>query len=255
MSVKLVEIVEICKHGRNIQLFEPFLNHFCDIDYACLLSEICVNSVLSVQHGAREGWFRRTYEEWEILTGIPATRARRVCLDLASSGFIVIKLEKKSSHFQAVPDAIAMIMGDAIPNLNRRIPLGLCPECGSDVIEGKKSYLCSSWVKGKQNVCRFCIWKDTLSRNGKLLITAVEARLLLSGSEIQLLNLIGTKSKKPFSCKGILHKREGGKYGIQFVFQDHIGAENPMVFTRKSDNHAGNSREGATGGQGRRIRY
>jgi hypothetical protein len=250
-----VGIVDICKHGRAIQLFEPLLNHFCDIDYACLLSEICVNSALSAQHGAREGWFRRTYEEWETLTGIPATRARRVCLDLASSGFIIVKLEKNSSYFQAVPATIAVIMGEAIQNLNRRLPLGLCPEGGSEVIEGKSSYFCSAWIKGKQNVCCFCIWKDTLSRNGKLLITAEEARCLLAGTEIDLLNLIGFKSKKAFSCKGILQKRESGKYGIKFVFEDNIIAEQQRVFTRTYDNHVGNSREGATGGQGRRIRH
>lgn len=36
-SLKLKKIIEICRHGRAIQLFEPFLNHSCDIDYACIL--------------------------------------------------------------------------------------------------------------------------------------------------------------------------------------------------------------------------
>lgn len=221
-SLKLMEIVDICKNGRAIQLFEPFLSHFCDIDYACILSEICVNSAMSVEQGADEGWFRRTYEAWETLTGIPATRVRKVCLDLVSYGFIMIKVEKNSSHFQAVPDAVALIMKHAVPGLNRQDSLGSCPVCGATVIEGRNSYHCSAWAKGKPNVCCFCIWKDTLSRNGKSLVTADEARLLLSGEDIDLPNLIGFKTKKPFSCRGVLTRRESGKYGIKFVFPEKI---------------------------------
>jgi hypothetical protein len=218
MSLTLMEIVDICKNGRAIQLFEPFLNHFRDIDYACVMSEICVNSAISVEQGADGGWFRRTYEAWETLTGIPATRVRKVCLDLLSYGFITIKVERNSSHFKAVPDAIALIIKHVVPGLTLQESLGLCPVCGAAVLEGRNSYYCSAWEKGKPNACCFCIWKDTLSRNGKALVTADEARLLLSGEGIELPNLIGFKTKKAFSCKGILTRRESGKYGIKFVF-------------------------------------
>ena len=37
--------------------------------------------------------------------------------------------------------------------------------------------------------------------------------------------------------------------------QDNIVAEKQTGFSRRYDNRVGNSREGATGGQGRRIRY
>ena len=242
-----MEIVEICKNGRAIQLFEPFLNHFLDIDYACILSEICVKSALSVEQGAEAGWFRRTYESWETLTGIPATRVRKVCLDLVSYGFIIIKVEKNSSHFRAVPDAIALIMKHVVPGLNRQESLGVCPVCGAAVIEGRNSYYCSAWVKVKPNVCCFCIWKDTLSRNGKALVTADEARLLLSGEEIELPDLIGFNSKKPFSCKGILAKRENGKYGIQFVFHGEKGVKRRSGMLDKS------SHKEVPGDQARRL--
>jgi hypothetical protein len=246
MSLKLTEIVDICKHGRAIQLFEPFLNHFCDIDYACILSEICVNSAMSIEHGANEGWFRRTYESWETLTGIPATRVRKVCLELVAGGFIMIKVEKNASHFLAVPDAIAVIIENVVPGLNRQESLGSCPVCGSAVIEGSKSYYCSAWVKGKKNCCCFCIWKDTLSRNGKTLVTPNEARRLLAGEEIELPDLIGFKSRKPFSCKGILNKRESGKYGIRFVFPERTPVK---IMSGMLDN----SRMEVPGGQARRL--
>jgi hypothetical protein len=245
--LKLTEIVDICKHGRAIQLFEPFLNHFCDIDYACILSEICINSALSVEHGVGEGWFRRTYEAWEILTGIPATRVRKVCLDLVSSGFIMIKVDRNTSHFQAIPDTISVIIGHVIPALTGHDSLGSCPLCGSAVIEGRNSYYCSAWVKGKKNVCCFCIWKDTLSRNGKDLVTTDEARRLLSGEEIDLPNLIGFKTKKHFSCKGVLSKRESGKYGIKFVFPPNV------VLKMRSGMHYKTSNKEAANDQARRL--
>ena len=47
MELNLNEINGICRQGRNIRLFEPFFNHFNDIDYACIMSEICVNSARS----------------------------------------------------------------------------------------------------------------------------------------------------------------------------------------------------------------
>ena len=107
----------------------------------------------------------------------------------------------------------------------------------------------SAWSKGKQNVCCFCIWKDSLNRIGKTFVTVEEARLLLSGKEIDLLNLIGFKSKKQFSCKGILHKRENGKYGIKFLFADKLGVEDQAIIRRRFKK----SGKEAKGGQARCI--
>jgi len=219
MELQLTDIISICKNRRPVHLFEPFLNHFGDIDYACILSEICVNSALSIEN-ARDGWFKRPYEVWEKLTGISATRSRMVCLDLECSRLIEVKIALDGSHFKAIPETIGAIIRSVVPRPNRRISLGKCPECGSDVIEGTKSYHCSAWAKGEANVCCFCIWKDSLSRNEKFLITPGEARCLLAGDEIDLPDLVGYKDKKLFSCKGILQKRESGKFGIKFVKLD-----------------------------------
>lgn len=222
MSIQLQDILYACEHTRKVTLFEPFLEHFCDIDYACVLSEICVHSDLALKNDpSSNGWFGRTYKQWETLTGIPATQARKVCLDLAEQKYIEHEIRGRSgSHFQAIPASIARLLGvTPRPDAVGRETFGICPECGNVVIEGTRSFYCASWKAGDSG-CRFCLWKDTLTRNGKSEVTADEARLLLAGKEIELQNLISFKTKSQFSCKGRLHKRDTGKYGIKYIFPE-----------------------------------
>lgn len=222
MSIGVTEILSACKRTRKVTMFEPFLEHFSDIDYACVLSEVCVRSgdALQLDPGGN-GWFGRTYEQWETLTGIPATQARKVCLDLAEQKYIEHEIRGRSgSHFRAVPESIARLVAIAPrPDSGGRETFGICPECGNFVIEGTRSYLCASWRVGEVG-CRFCLWKDTLSRNGKNEVTADEVRLLLAGQEIELKNLVSFKTGRIFSCKGRLHKRDTGKYGIKYIFPE-----------------------------------
>ena len=222
MPIGVDEILSACNQSRKVTMFEPFLEHFSDIDYACVLSEICVQSGEALKiDPAGNGWFRRTYEQWETLTGVPATQARKVCLDLEEKQFIQHEvLGRSGSHFRAIPEAIARLVRIA-PRTDSggRETFGVCPECGNLVIEGTRSYLCASWGMGEKS-CKFCLWKDTLSRNGKALVTPEEARILLAGQEIELKDLISFKTKRLFSCKGRLHKRETGKYGIKYVFPE-----------------------------------
>lgn len=58
-------------------------------------------------------------------------------------------------------EAVEGIKGDAfhiIQNLEEphENSLGKCPECGADVIEGKRGYGCTNWKGG----CKFVIWKE-----------------------------------------------------------------------------------------------
>ena len=222
MPIGVNEILTACDQGRKVTMFEPFLERFSDIDYACVLSEICVRSGEALKLDPTDnGWFGRTYEQWETLTGVPATQARKVCLDLAEQKYIKHEIRGRSgSFFRAIPEAIARLVRLAPrPDSGGRETFGICPECGNFVIEGTRSYLCASWGMGEKS-CKFCLWKDTLSRNGKTLVTAEEARILLAGQEIELKDLISFKTKRLFSCKGRLHKRDTGKYGIKYVFPE-----------------------------------
>lgn len=57
--------------------------------------------------------------------------------------------------------------------------LGKCPECGHDVIEGRKAFECSNWKAG----CRFAIWKDDkyLASMGKRPTRSMVRELLKNG--------------------------------------------------------------------------
>ena len=221
MSIGLSEILTACDRSRKVTLFEPFLDHFTDIDYACVLSEICQQSYESLRiNPSGSGWFKRTYEMWGSLTGVSSTQARTVCFKLAEQKFIEMEIRDRVSHFRAIPESIARLVALEPPvEPGEKTSLGPCPECGASVKEGQRSYYCSSWKTEGTNCC-FYLWKDTLSRNGKKLITPEEARLLLAGKVIELRNLVSNKNTKLFSCKGKLHKRDTGKYGIKYVFAE-----------------------------------
>ena len=69
-------------------------------------------------------------------------------------------------------------------------PLGKCPACGSDVIEGNKGFGCSNWKGG----CKFVIWKDDkyLAALGKKPTKAMVKKLLKDGR----VKGVGFKSKR-----------------------------------------------------------
>ena len=59
MSIGVNEILSACEHTRKVTLFEPFLDHFADIDYACVLSEICLQSAEALKRDpAGCGWLK-----------------------------------------------------------------------------------------------------------------------------------------------------------------------------------------------------
>ena len=90
--------------------------------------------------------------------------------------------------------------------------IGRCPECGHDVIEGKKAYGCSNWRNG----CKFTIWYNQLEKLGMRKISKTNIKKLLKNELINL-KLRSAKTGKDFTCKGKLEK-EKDKWGIKLVF-------------------------------------
>ena len=58
------------------------------------------------------------------------------------------------------------------------VPLGKCPKCGGDVIEGKRGFGCSRW-REQDGGCRFVVWKEM---NGRRLTPGIVRELLASGT-------------------------------------------------------------------------
>lgn len=99
-------------------------------------------------------------------------------------------------------------------NGSAKTSIGTCPECGKPVAENAKSFYCSGYKEG----CKFAIWKNTLSRLGKKMITAGQVTELLNGNLIALKGLKSKTTGKKFNASGKLVKKEKFGWGIDLVF-------------------------------------
>ena len=71
--------------------------------------------------------------------------------------------------------------------------IGICPRCGSPIVEGKNGYGCSGYREG----CKFVIWKKPkLSFMSKSTITTNDAKKLLEGKKVLKKNLLSKAGKK-----------------------------------------------------------
>ncbi|MDQ4106679.1 MAG: DNA topoisomerase, partial [Actinomycetota bacterium] len=93
----------------------------------------------------------------------------------------------------------------AAPARDRR-PLGVCPKCGSPVIETRKSYGCSAWKGG----CDFAIWKTVAGKR----ISESQAKRLLDRGKTGQLKGFKSKAGKPFSAALALD----GDYRVKLAF-------------------------------------
>ncbi len=78
-------------------------------------------------------------------------------------------------------------------------PLGVCPKCGSPVVETKKSYGCSAWKSG----CKFAIWKTVSGKR----ISAAQAKQLLTQGHTGQLKGFKSKAGKPYSATLVLDEK------------------------------------------------
>jgi DNA topoisomerase III len=85
--------------------------------------------------------------------------------------------------------------------------LGVCPCCGADVLEQKKSYSCSRWREG----CPFVIWKTIAGKR----ISVRLAQSLLTEGQTELQKGFRSKAGKPFEAR--LKLVEGH---VKLEFQD-----------------------------------
>ena len=129
-------------------VYGDLIRHFNDIDFACVLSEIIKTSEEEISRDEKgQGWFPRTYEIWQQITGISASRVRDVCMKLATDGFIQVAVWPRGgnriSHFRAMPDHIVQVFGLKV----KREKIGVCPVCGGNVLVGDKTYFCSNKIE------------------------------------------------------------------------------------------------------------
>jgi len=73
------------------------------------------------------------------------------------------KQEFLSFVFDFIRKSVEKVKGDQDIIINHlasaktsKEPLGKCPQCGNDIVEGKKGFGCSNWKSG----CKFVVWKN-----------------------------------------------------------------------------------------------
>jgi DNA topoisomerase III len=94
--------------------------------------------------------------------------------------------------------------------------LGLCPLCGSVVVEQPKSYGCRAWKQG----CKFTVWKTIAGKA----IGVRTARALITTGQTPLLKGFRSKAGKPFEAR---LKVEGGE--VRFDFGVHDRPKGPPI--------------------------
>mgnify|MGYP001362354828 CR=1 FL=1 len=100
----------------------------------------------------------------------------------------------------------------------RRKVLGVCPNCGADVVEIEKGWVCT----GDREKCGLAIWKDALSQFGARRIRERQALSLLMGERIYFRSLV-SKSGKKFGAHAALqlHEVNGSKsWRVRLVFDE-----------------------------------
>lgn len=90
--------------------------------------------------------------------------------------------------------------------------IGKCPDCGNDIIEGKKAYGCSNWKNG----CKFSIWFNQLEKLGMKKINKTTAKKLLNSEKVKT-KLHSSKTNKDFECNLALNK-VGEKWEVKLDF-------------------------------------
>jgi DNA topoisomerase-3 len=98
-------------------------------------------------------------------------------------------------------------------------PLGKCPACGGEIIEGKKGFGCKNW-REQDGACRFVIWKEIGGRK----VTPDMLETLLAGDITPVMSFRSREGKEfSASLKVELDEKEG-RWTTRFIFGASPGA-------------------------------
>ena len=99
-------------------------------------------------------------------------------------------------------------------------PLGKCPACGGEIIEGKKGFGCKNW-REQDGGCRFVVWKETAGRT----ITPEVVRTLLAQGVTPAMTFRSREGKEFSAALKIEHNEAQNKWETRFVFSgENAGA-------------------------------
>jgi DNA topoisomerase-3 len=113
---------------------------------------------------------------------------------------------------------IQYIKNCVIINTNEKYtaePLGLCPVCGNEILEGKKNYYCACYKA--ENPCTYIIWKNVMGA----MLNTVDIQLLLSHKFTTVKNCVSRAGKK---FKASFFMEPAGKITVKFYENKKSGS-------------------------------
>ena len=98
--------------------------------------------------------------------------------------------------------------------------IGICPACGSEVVERKKGYFCSN------RECRFALWKENryFDAIGKKMTRQIAESLLTSG-KVNLTKCRSRKSGSTYDVTLLMTAGDDGSVTFRMEFPDRKGAK------------------------------
>lgn len=105
---------------------------------------------------------------------------------------------------------------ESMKSRGKRESLGICPRCGSPVIEGKKGFGCSGWKEG----CKFVIWK-TMPKSPvmkNVTFSSQDAKDFLAGKPVLKSNLISPRTGNTFAMHLKIEDDPNSDFGPNIVF-------------------------------------
>ncbi len=145
---------------------------------------------------------------WKKIAGKHITqRQAKTLLDKGKTGVIKGFTSKAGKKF----DSALLVNNGKVEfmftdNSGKKVSLGQCPICGTEVIESPKSYSCTGYGGG----CKFAIWKEIAGKR----ITPSQAKELLQKGNTGIIKGFKSKAGKEFEAALIL--RKGGKVEFDF---------------------------------------
>lgn len=103
-------------------------------------------------------------------------------------------------------------------------PLGKCPACGGNVIEGKKGFGCANW-RQQDGACRFVVWKKIAGQT----ITPDHVRMLLAGESIPAMEFISKEGRRFSAGLKLEQEGEDGRWTTRFALGDQDAAPSDSI--------------------------
>ena len=121
-----------------------------------------------------------------------------------------------------IADFTAMLVGNheqeasnSVEQPVNSVPIGLCPRCGADIMEGDRRYACSN------PACQFSLWKDNrFFTEKKTQLTQALLATLLKDGQAPMKNLYSAKTGRTYDAVVLLDDTGGQYVNFRLQFEE-----------------------------------